>query len=234
MKADFSLAKAYSSELENKILNLHPIYSFPKPVLHSEDETLPHPYTNPYSDLSTPATGTPPREELSSPLILPSTSAQDPVTRNAETTTSSIALAQHLKPTPGSPSPPPSNSVETKSRSTPKAPQQVKFHLDNLDHNHANCGSPRHCKRPRGWYRWNRRLKHNTHYHVPASILHLEESTKLARKAVSVGFLGELMDIGAQRSCVGLTHAKEYCQAAGIDFKLTPSRQCFRFGEGKA
>ena len=118
MKAKFSLAKAYYSELENKILNLHPIYPFPRPLLNPEDETLPHP--------------------------------------------------------------------------------------------------------------------HNTPYHVPVSILHLEECTKLASKSVSVGLLGGLMDIGAQSSCIGIAQAKEYCQAAGIDFKLTPSLQRFCSGEGMA
>ena len=42
------------------------------------------------------------------------------------------------------------------------------------------------------------------------------------------------MDIDAQCSCVGIAQAKEYFQAAGIDFKLTPSIRRFRFGEGNA
>ena len=183
MKAESLLAKEYSSELENEILNLHPIYPFPKPPLHSEDGTLPHPYKYLYLDLSTPATDTPSPEELPSPQILPSTAAQNQVIQNAEKTTSSFALAQHLKPTPGSP-PPPRNTfpkplstahfVETKSRSTLKAPQQVKFPLDHRDHNHAKFGSPSPRRRPRAWYRWNRILNQNTPYHVPASIQHIE------------------------------------------------------------
>lgn len=73
----------------------------------------------------------------------------------------------------------------------------------------------------------------------------LDELKKLSRILCSQGnrsflrnyrikFQGALMDIGTQRSVMGIQQAKAYCQAAGFSFNRSPSNQIFRFGAGQA
>ena len=68
-------------------------------------------------------------------------------------------------------------------------------------------------------------------YRIAISLCALRDS---ADSSFTRTFHGGCLDIGAQRSVIGLPQAQAYCRKIGISFDMVPSNNSFRFGVGTA